>query len=109
MAKTTEAKLQERVEAGAAFLNVVYPRWYKHMNTKILDLGDPHKCVLGELYGGYSTGKDALDIEGQLVVQGNGTVTKASLLGFDTELPYKNYAVLTKLWVKKIKSLLKQK
>lgn len=60
--KIDKKVLKKRVEAGAAFLNVVHPGWQKKVNTKILDLGSGSKCILGELYDGYADGQSALGL-----------------------------------------------
>ncbi len=116
--KTLKEIYSERVEAGAAFLNVVHPGWFKKIDVEILDLGDACKCVLGELYGGYGDGRDELGLadssytegSGQAWIKGNGKVAKTEVLGFyidDDEVDH--YSILTKLWVAKIKKLLKKR
>jgi hypothetical protein len=46
----------ERVERGAAFLDGVFPCWYRFIDLDVLNLENPELCILGQLYGRYSTG-----------------------------------------------------
>ena len=94
--KTKKQKLQERVEAGAAFLNVVRLGWWKEINIKRLNLSLPNVCMLGELYGDY--------YEGALELGFDSESQTASALGFRSEVD-SHYPLLTELWKKKIKSL----
>ena len=45
--------IEERVEAGAAWLEANRPGWVDRINLKTLNLGDPCKCVLGQEFGTY--------------------------------------------------------
>ncbi len=52
--------LRERVERGAAFLDEHEPTWWKLLRENQLDLGHCDECVLGQIYGGYGRGLEAL-------------------------------------------------
>jgi hypothetical protein len=43
-----------RVAAGAAWLDANRPGWWQRINLATLDLGDPCRCVLGQLFGDYA-------------------------------------------------------
>jgi hypothetical protein len=43
--------LAGRVEAGAAWLDAVYPEWWTHIDLDELDLADSCRCVCGQLFG----------------------------------------------------------
>ena len=49
---------------GTGFLDARVPGWRDKINLKKLDLSSPQFCVLGEIYGYYSTGIDSLFSEG---------------------------------------------
>jgi hypothetical protein len=45
--------IDERVAAGAAWLDANRPGWWQRINLDTLDLGDPCECVLGQEDGNY--------------------------------------------------------
>ena len=47
--------IEERVEAGAKWLDANRPGWVDRINLKTLNLGDPCKCVLGQEYGHFNS------------------------------------------------------
>jgi hypothetical protein len=51
------------VWAGIGYLNVHRPGWRRKINLEKLDLADPTCCVLGEVYGDYSIGTNALGFQ----------------------------------------------
>lgn len=55
--------IADRVAAGAAFLDSAAPGWDERIVTGILDIASWSRCVLGQLYGGYSRGVEALDLD----------------------------------------------
>lgn len=46
--------------AGAALLEEKMPGWRTRINLETLDLSHPEQCVLGQLYGDFTTGQDML-------------------------------------------------
>lgn len=52
--------IKSRVAAGALLLDERNPGWHWDVNLDLLDLGDGHQCVLGQLYGFYTDGRNAL-------------------------------------------------
>ena len=54
--------LVARIRVGAELLDTQRPGWEHELALDRLDLSDCQECVLGQLYGSYSSGKDALDL-----------------------------------------------
>lgn len=52
-----------RVTLGALRLDGAYPRWERDVDTDQIDMGCTRYCVLGQLYGTFHTGLDALDMD----------------------------------------------
>jgi hypothetical protein len=44
---------QRYAAAGAAVLDDLDPTWPAKINTRVLDINDPRRCILGQLYGDY--------------------------------------------------------
>jgi hypothetical protein len=45
--------IDERVAAGATWLDANRPGWWQRINLDTLDLGDECKCILGQEHGDY--------------------------------------------------------
>jgi len=56
--------LHARVKRGAALLDQHYPGWAEKINQKTLDMISSCRCILGQLYGDFWTGKAHLFSEG---------------------------------------------
>lgn len=56
--------LEMAAQKGAALLDDRYPRWWTEIDTIILDMGDAGYDVLGQLYGEFEWGLDALGLKG---------------------------------------------
>ena len=54
--------LEERVQAGVAFLDEHVPGWQKGVFPDQLRIADCQCCVLGQLYGEYEDGREALAV-----------------------------------------------
>jgi hypothetical protein len=54
--------MAERAAVGAALLDAEVPGWAKRIELEELDLGSPHRCVLGQLYGSYARGLSAVGL-----------------------------------------------
>lgn len=52
----------ERCARGAALLDARRPGWADQINTEILDINSPSRCVLGQL-GGFGKQRDALGLD----------------------------------------------
>jgi hypothetical protein len=55
--------MAERVAVGAALLDAELPGWAERIELGLLDLGSPRCCVLGQLYGTYSVGLEAVGLD----------------------------------------------
>lgn len=86
--------LKQRVTKGAKFLDKKYPEWWKEINTASLNLGSCLHCVLGQLYGYYGKGTQALNI-----------TFRAPDLGFCTDSGFdciQKHKELTKFWIEEV-------
>lgn len=54
--------VQERVECGINLLDADRPGWWMDVDTDVLDIDDLYRCVLGQVYGGFTTGLVALSL-----------------------------------------------
>ncbi len=77
----------ERVGAGAALLDGRLPGWRDLVDVDRLDLAVCDECVLGQIFGDYSRGVDALGL----------TQADAIQLGFD-RAPRGSWNTLTSAW-----------
>lgn len=50
------------VQHGTEFLNENLPGWYQRINLDSLGILDEKKCILGQLFGSYGEGRDALGL-----------------------------------------------
>jgi hypothetical protein len=53
----------ENAERGASLLDRLCPGWDGLIDLDELDVDDPGRCVLGQLYGGYDEGLFEIDME----------------------------------------------
>jgi hypothetical protein len=51
----TMTKLKARVRNGSQFLRELDPDWFKKIDIDTIDLHDPKKCILGQVFGDYCT------------------------------------------------------
>lgn len=49
-------ELALRAATGAQFLDQVAPNWPARIDTRTLDIANPLRCALGQLYGDYGHG-----------------------------------------------------
>lgn len=84
-----------RIPNGMALLDAYDPDWVSKIDLNILDMHDYHYCILGQFFGDYGTGRDALDIP----------IGDGQWYGFDQETgEFENWAILDKAWVREIKA-----
>lgn len=90
MAKQSETR--QAVERGARLLTLHYgnDQWLDKIIEEDLDLGNPRMCVLGQVTGGYSTGRKEL---------GAGVQSYPSLFGFERIEGKNSYSLLTRVWL----------
>lgn len=99
------ANYERRVQRGIEFLDSKGPEgWRELLNLETLDLGNAHRCVLGQLYA------DDLPIEDKHWSSGfwyatrsvfpelNGRFKKLCKLGFEADAPDESYAETTEAW-----------
>ncbi len=55
----------DKIKKGAALLDTQRPGWRERINTDTLNVARGEHCILGQIYGGFGTGLDCLDISGQ--------------------------------------------
>lgn len=84
-------ELPKTVEDAAKLLDKIRPSWYKEIVKDNLDMELNHRCILGQLYGLYSTGIRKLFPN--LICSG---VLNASVFGFE------NAKRLRKEWIMEI-------
>lgn len=66
------------VSEGAVLLDKFNEGWWANINLDTLDMQSPTNCILGQLYGNYGDGRDALEIP----------VGCGDLYGFDSYQSY---------------------
>lgn len=90
--------LEERVRRGAILLEEAWPTWRDEIDLDELNLSDMYNCVLGQVYGSFTAGTRALNIDSK------GRDHEASY-GFEVsraeaeEDEYAAYDRLTLAWV----------
>ena len=67
-----EGMFEEHVARGIRLLDQVRPGWYNEIDWAGLVMEWPQDCILGQLYGGFGEGVDALKLH-----------DKAAWYGFD--------------------------
>lgn len=90
MAKDAAAK-------GAALLDQEHPGWHEKIDVSRLDMRDCGECVLGQLYGVYGTGLDALERKTGLPVW-----EERVEYGFTTGGPHRSSGILGAAWMSEI-------
>jgi len=90
---TSSPLLDHRVRAGIALLDGSGPtNWRARVDVDKLDLENPRSCVLGQVYGTFDDGMDALDL----------TFVEAARYGFVTGVGLRyvpsSWRALTDAW-----------
>lgn len=86
-----------RVAKGAALLDAQRPGWAQRIDIGTLDISKGCKCVLGQVFGGYSTGYVALF--GPDMMAG---VEGVHEYGFCGHAPSGDYRLLQDAWIEVI-------
>ena len=55
--------IRNTVHTAAKELDELHPGWAYKVRLHDLDVNDPWRCILGQLYGSYDQGVDALDVD----------------------------------------------
>lgn len=92
-------KWYERAKKGAEFLDGASPYWHEGIVLRTLDLASPCNCVLGQLRGEYTKGKEYYNLSRHEAEKGG-----FALLGTDN---FDNYRSLTRAWGRLILARLK--
>jgi hypothetical protein len=89
-----------RVARGAALLDRIRPSWAREIKLDVFDMGLCSKCVLGQLYGLYDDGLDALGL-----ISGDRA---EYIYGFNSSslTQMASYAALTTAWRAEIRKRL---
>lgn len=94
-----DALVLARVKRGIALLEERYgPTWVDHMKLSDLDLSSEERCVLGQIYGGFSYGIDNLGIDAE----------ESYDFGFDIntlESPVIPYDAIQEIWERELRAL----
>lgn len=104
----TEAAVRKRVQRGAEHLDEADPGWHRRIDPDALELGSGHRCVLGQLHGGFRLGL------GRSHVLSLSSAPRASLSpvaygfkcveGVSDEQQARDYDLLTQAWREAIRS-----
>lgn len=82
------------VAAGVALLDKYDEDWWSRINLCTLEMSGCYSCILGQLFGSYSDGREALGIE-----PGEG-----DLYGFDSLGPDQDFGTLQFMWAEIIEA-----
>lgn len=89
--------IAEKVQNGSNLLDRVRPGWRDEIDLDTLDIGSLDCCVMGQLYGSYTRGLDALGLTGKATAHGFSLG-----MGLIREFPAgawkEKYEVLTDEW-----------
>lgn len=92
-----ERELLARAFKGALLLDMLSPGWQSRVDLDILDMGVDAECVLGQVYGEYNEGREALGLR---------TSWSAADFGFDRrrydqgiQAPEADYEGIQGAWV----------
>ena len=92
MTTPTQDLLAKRVEAGCMLLDEHYPGWENLIDLKRLKMNTLEDCILGQLFGDYTTGRSALQLQ-----HGTGPHFGLDLVGGPTTNHY--FEILDELWI----------
>lgn len=82
------AELRTRAERGARRMDTYDPNWVHRVNLSVLELVSTYRCVLGQCFGTYADGVDALNLVMPTVKDEDGEIPltiddEIVQLGFD--------------------------
>lgn len=80
---------KEAVERGVDLLDERVPEWRTKIDVFTLRMSEPDRCVLGQLFGGYSEGVAELRLSGN---------QDPCRMGFDIYDGYTSYEYLQTAW-----------
>ncbi len=89
--------MAERVATGAGLLDKVRPGWARQISIPAMDMGDVGFCVLGQIFGDYTTGRVTLGLSKKDTIAHGLLLTYAGMPGEE------QYSELAALWHQQIK------
>jgi hypothetical protein len=92
--ETMKLTPRERVARGVKLLDRRVPEWHKKVKSENLDISNDEECVLGQIFGHYTTGFGKLVLESEEAVE-CGFYSQESL---DLDLKAVEYRELTRCW-----------
>jgi hypothetical protein len=109
----------DRIVTGVLFLDQTQPGWRDKINIITLDLAEPSRCVLGQLFdgqdigygGSYTAGTWALrewveaneaTFDDLIYTPGDDIESAHIIAGFERDSVWEDYEKLTRLWVEAI-------
>lgn len=97
--------LEARVDRGISALNARAEKmtrlqgWPAKISLEELDMGDPDKCVLGQLFQGFWRGLSVMNIYETITMETLGFAVRP-------DIGYKDqYKVLTEIWKEKLQAM----
>lgn len=101
--------VQERVARGVALLDKKVPGWVDRINLATLDVGLSDRCILGQVFGGYSLGlsKLQLTLGAHLGFVASSPTGAMSVYDFLLTIAYE-FAALTEEW-RRVITILRQR
>lgn len=96
-----ELTVEQRVQNGVNFLNLINSGWYTKINLDSLNQQLTKYCVLGQLYGSFGIAKEKFKFDQEWYSYHGFTVSNL----LDEEYHYIEYEKLTEEWKSQIKSL----
>jgi hypothetical protein len=105
----------QRVRGGANLLDYHRPGWEREIDIEHLDMGDTDFCVLGQLYGDYESGCDALGLgrNDERATHGFNVywpwqapilLRIARAIGLDWTLHHREFRLLRNAWIAEIRA-----
>jgi hypothetical protein len=88
------SSIEERVAAGARWLDLHRPGWADRIDLDELDLSDPCACVLGQEYGSYAEAPEELWVEDDTCAKSGFNATRVR----DYERIEVEFSALTDAW-----------
>lgn len=84
--------MQDRIKRGLELLDTEARGWENEIDLTILDMGDSDVCILGQLYGTYRDGLEALTLS-----------LSPEEAGFERVAGESTYTELTQTWTEIIR------
>lgn len=96
----------KNVARGMRLLNKIYPKWWKKISFRQLNLASCKECVLGQLYKDYENGCKEITEKTRGKINTYDEIRVRQKYGFSASLSLYSYDTLTIQWKKSIKNKL---